>query len=145
MDGREWPKPDSMPVWPAGLEERDPDLGDPRLPVNTGTIQRNLDLIRTDTAAAGVEFALSSFIIRVKDGMVLNPISQRHFLEQLNVFNYPYRYRDLERLAAFQNRFFAKYAAFHALPFIDTARFMPDDPALFSDHVHPTSAGLRVQ
>ena len=111
LDGREWPKPDYRVVWPAGLDEFDPDLSYPRLPVNLNAIQRDLDRIRNDLASVGGELALSSFVWMVKDGMVLDPVRHRFTLEQLNVANYPFRYRELERLARFQNRVFAKYAA----------------------------------
>ena len=57
----------------------------------------------------------------VKDGLVLDPIRHRYILEQLNVSNYPFRYRDLERLADFQNRLFAKYARANGIAFIDVA------------------------
>jgi hypothetical protein len=145
QDGREAPKPDYRLVWPAGLDESDPDLAYPRLPVNLNTIQRDLDRIRTELAAVGSDFAVSSFLWMVKDGLVLDPTRHRYILQQLNVANFPFRYRDLERLSNFQNRFLAKYARVHGLPFIDTARYMPFDPDLFVDAVHTNNAGLRLQ
>jgi len=63
----------------------------------------------------------------VKDGMVLDPIRGRIIWEYLNIYHFPFRYRDIERLTAFQNRVFAKYAAAHGLPFIDVAGRMPFD------------------
>jgi hypothetical protein len=144
-DGREPPKPEYSIVWPAGLDESDPDLAYPKLPVSLNTIQRDLDRIRTELAAAGSDFAVSSFLWMVKDGLVLDPIRHKYILQQLNVGNYPFRYRDLERLSQFQNRFLAKYAKAHGLPFIDTARYMPFDPDLFVDAVHTNNAGLRLQ
>jgi hypothetical protein len=145
LDGHEWPKPDYRLVWPAGLDEDDPDLAYPRLPVNLNVIQRDLDRIRTDLAGVGSDFALSSFVWMVKDGLVLDPIRHKYILEQLNVGNYPYRYRDLERLAKFQNRLLAKYAATHGMPFIDIVGNSPFDPDLFSDAVHTNYAGTRVR
>jgi hypothetical protein len=144
-DGREWPKPDYHVVWPAGLDEQDPDLSFPNLPVNLNIIQHDLDRIRTDLASVGSEFALSSFQWMVKDGMVLDPIRHRLILEQLNVTNWPFRYRDIERLAAFQNRLFAKYAATHGLTFLDIAGVTPTNPDLFNDAVHTNYAGTRVR
>ena len=52
---------------------------------------------------------------------------------------------DMERLAAFQNRVFAKYARAHKLDFIDVARLMPFDPDLFVDAIHNTYAGERLR
>ena len=144
-DGREWPKPDYKVVWPAGLDEQNPDLSYPDLPVNLNTIQRDLDQIRTDLATVGSDFALSSFMWFVKDGMVLDPVRHRYILEQLNIKNYPFHYREMERLARFQNHLFAKYAATHGLPFLDIARYTPFNPDLFSDAVHTNYAGTRLR
>jgi hypothetical protein len=143
--GRELPKPDYEIHWPQGLDEQNPDLRFPNLPVNLTTILRNLDHIRGDLAAVESELALTSFIWMVKDGMVLNPIRNKVLLENLNVVHVPYRYRDLERLAVFQNRVFAKYAAEHRLPFIDVAGRMPLDPDLFADSIHENWFGMRLK
>ena len=50
QDGREWPKPDYKLQWPEGLDEADPDLAYPRLPVSLNLIQRDLDAMRTAVA-----------------------------------------------------------------------------------------------
>ena len=144
-DGGEAPKPSYRLEWPAGLDEQDPDLAYPNLPVNLNTIQRDLDQMRTALASQGSEFAVSSFLWMVKDGMVLDPVRHKYILDQLNIGYFPYRYRDLERLAKFQNRFLAKYAKAHDIPFIDTARYMPLEPDLFVDAVHTNYAGIRLQ
>lgn len=144
-DGHEWAKPDYRVVWPEGLDEQDPDLAYPTLPVNLNTIQHDLDQMRTDLAKVGSDFGVSSFLWMVKDGLVLDPVRHKYISEQLNVGNFPYRYRDMERLSNFQNRFLAKYARVHGLPFIDFARYMPLDPDLFVDAVHTNYAGLRLQ
>ena len=146
MDGREWPKPDYRVIWPEGLDERDPDLAYPTLPVNLTVIQRDLDHIRDELASTGNgQLAVSSFMWLVKDGLVLDPVRHRFILEQLNAGNYPFHYRELERLTKFQNRVFAKYAAVHGLPFVDIAGYMPPDPDLFTDAVHMTYAGTRLK
>ncbi|WP_421994925.1 hypothetical protein [Reyranella sp.] len=143
--GAEWPKPDYRFTWPEGLDEKDPDLAYPDLPVSLNEIENDLDRIRADLATVDSDFALSSFLWMVKDGMVLDPVRHKYILEQLNVANFPYRYRDMERLSNFQNRFLAKYARVHKLPFIDFARYVPLDPDLFVDAVHTNYAGLRLQ
>ena len=97
-------KPDYRLQWPEGLSESDPDLSYPKLPVNLNWIQRDLDDMRTAVQKVGSDFAVSSFLWMVKDGMVLDPVRHKYILEQLNSAYYPYRYRDLERLAIFQNR-----------------------------------------
>lgn len=143
--GGEWPKPDYELVWPRGLDPKDPDISRPDLPVNLPTILHDLDQIRATVAAEGSEFALSSYKWLVKDGMVLDPVRHRAILEYLNVGYAPFRYRDLERLARFQNRVLAKYAAAHDVPFLDLATLMPDDPDLFVDAIHGTSGGERLR
>lgn len=143
--GRELPKPDYAIHWPQGLDEKDPDLSYPELPVNLNTILSDFDRMRADLAPVGGELALSSFVWMVKDGMVLNPIRNKVLWENLNFNYFPYRYRDIERFAAFQNRVLAKYAAAHRLPFIDVAGRMPADPDLFADAVHDGWAGMRLK
>jgi hypothetical protein len=143
--GGEWPKPDYKLVWPAGVDERDPDVGRSDLPVNLSTILGDLDAMRSASEQSGAELVLASFFWLVKDGMVLDPIRHRGILEYLNQGYTPFRYRDLERLAAFQNRVFAKYARVHKLDFIDVARYTPFDPDLFVDAIHTTYAGERMR
>ena len=145
LDGRERPKPDYKVVWPAGLDEANPDLSYPRLPVSLNIIQRDLDRIRADLATTGGELAISSFMWMVKDGLVLDPLRHKYILDQLNIANYPFRYRELERLATFQNRVLAKYAAVHGLTFVDIAGKTPFDPDLFVDAVHPNYGGVRIR
>ena len=143
--GGEWSKPAYDLVWPAGLDETDPDIGRADLPINLSTILGNLDGIRAATQAAGGELALASFVWLVKDGMMLNPIRHKAILEYLNQGYAPFRYRDLERMAAFENRVFAKYAFAHRLAFLDVARLMPRDPDLFVDAIHNTQTGVRLK
>ncbi len=145
VDGKEWPKPDYKVVWPSGLDEQDPDLAYPHLPVSLNAIEHDLDQIRGDLSGIGAEFALSSFAWMVKDGLVLDPVRHRYIIEQLNISNYPFHYRDLERLAAFQNRVFAKYARAHDMTFVDVAGQLPFDPDLFRDALHTSYAGTRMK
>ena len=143
--GTEWPKPSYRLEWPTGLDENAPDITRLDLPVNLSIILRDLDQIRTDLAKVDAELAVSSFVWMVRDGMVLDPLRHRYALEQLNRRYFPFTYRDLERLAAFQNRVLAAYARAHGLPFLDIAATMPFDPNLFFDAVHKTYPGERMQ
>jgi hypothetical protein len=145
LDGREPPKPIYQLEWPKGLDENDPDLNFPTLPVNLNTIQADLDQMRVDLATVDAELSVASFVWFAKDGMVLDPVRHRYILQYLNRAKWPFRYGDIARLAAFQNRVFKKYAAAHNLPFIDVARDMPADPDLFSDAIHNTLSGVRVR
>jgi hypothetical protein len=144
-DGKEWPKPDYAITWPAGLDESNPDLAFPRLPLGLNVVVADLDRMRADLATVGGELAVSSFAWMVKDGMALDPVRHRYVIEQLNGSMWPYRYRDIERLAAFQRRVFEKYAANHGLTFVDVAGKMPFDPDLWVDAVHTNYAGSRMR
>ncbi len=143
--GSEWPKPAYTLDWPAGLDENAPDITRADLPVNLSVILGDLEQIRTDLAKVDAEFAISSFMWMVRDGLVLDPMRHRYLLDQLNVRYFPIGYRDLARLADFQNRVFAAYARTHGLPFLDVAATMPLDPNLFFDAVHKTYPGERMQ
>lgn len=144
-NGREPAKPDYTIEWPPGLDEFDPDLSNPALPVNLGTILRDLDDMRATLRGVGAELAVSSFVWLVHDGMVVDPLRGRFIWENLNRTYWPWRYRDLERLAAFQNRVFEKYAKQRGAPFIDVARDMPRDPDLFGDAIHTSISGVRAR
>ena len=115
------------------------------LPVHLTTILGDLDTIRAAGNAVGAELVLASFFWLVKDGMELDPIRHRSILDYINQNYGPFHYRDVERLAAFQNRVFAKYARVHDLAFIDVARLMPFDPDLFVDAIHNSYAGERLR
>ena len=143
--GSEPAKPDYTLVWPRGVDEADPDLASPDLPVNLPTIVADLDRMRSELAAAGSELAVASFMWLAHDGMVVNPVRNRLLYDYLNVNHYPFRYRDIARLAAFQNRVFAKYAAARGVPFIDIVRHMPSDPDLFADAIHNTQPGINLR
>jgi hypothetical protein len=143
--GSEWSKPSYELTWPEGLDEFDPDITRPDLPVNLNTIIADLESIRSDLAKVGGELSVASFHWLAKEGLVLDAVHQKPILETLNVRYFPFRYRDLERLTTFENRVFAKYDAVHGLPFIDVAGHMPYDPNLFSDAIHNTPAGVRLR
>lgn len=145
MTIKEWPKPPYEVTWPPGLDEQNPDLGYKDLPVNLNAIMGDLDKIRAALAPVGGELAIASFHWLAKDGLELNAGRHKPILEGLNVGQWPYRYRDLERLTDFENRVFRKYAAAHGLPFIDVAGQMPFDPELFSDAFHKTPEGVRLK
>lgn len=143
--GVEPPKPAYEINWPNGLSETDPDLSRPDLPVKLADILGDLDRIRADLAPVGGELAVTSFLWMVKDGLTLDPIRNRMIWEYLNIYMFPYRYRDMERLAIFQNVVLKKYAREHGIDFIDVAGKMPFDPDLYADGVHTTYPGTRMK
>ena len=139
----EWPKPAYQVHWPT--DERDPDVARPDLPLKLDSILRNVDAMREGLAGIHAELALSSFHWLAKDGLVLNGFTNAGAIDELNLRWFPYRYADLARATAFENRVFAKYASLHGLPFIDVARDMPYDPDLFTDATHNTPFGVRLR
>jgi hypothetical protein len=143
--GGEWPKPDYTIDWPNGLDEFDPDLRRSDLPVKLSAIVRDLDTIYEDLSAVGSAFSVASWHWLAKDGLVVDAVRHKTILDVLNVRYFPFRYRDLERMTAFENRVFAKFNAIHHEPSIDVARYMPNDPDLFSDAVHNTPPGVRLR
>ena len=144
--GGEWPRPrTTISAWPAGLDEMDPDITRQDLPVNLSTIISNLDSIRTDLAAVGSGLSVASFHWLVKDGLVLDAARHKAILDTLNIRYFPYSYRDLARMTAFEDRVFAKYDAKYGLPFIDVAKYMPYDANLFSDAIHNTPPGIKLR
>lgn len=143
-DGGEWRKPAYGLRWPAGLDDKAPDLSRMDLPVHLSSILADLDRIRATTVGLGAGMALASFKWLVADGMVLDPERHRVILEYLNIGYAPFSYRDLERLATFQNRVLELYAATRKIDFLDIARAMPSDPDLFIDAIHGTQEGIRL-
>lgn len=142
--GKELPKPAYKMTWPAGLSESEPDLTRTDLPINLSTIVTDLESSRVALQAAGSELAVSSFKWIVHDGLALDPVRNRALWDHLNLGKWPFTYRDIARMAAFQNRVLARYAAQHGLPFIDVAGQMPDDPALATDAIHFSYGGVRL-
>jgi hypothetical protein len=143
--GAEWPKPAYKLDWPQGLDEQAPDLSRQDLPTQLNQILRDLEQIRGDVAQGGGELAVSSFRWMVRDGLVLDPVRHRYIIDQLNVRNFPFTYKDIARVAAFQNKVFETFARQHGLPFIDVDGTMPFDPDLYFDAIHKTYPGERMQ
>lgn len=144
--GREVPKPDYVLEWPEGLDEQDPDVSrTDLLPTGLRRVLSDLDAIRGAMGSIDADLALCSFVWLVRDGMVLDPIRDGQLFDYLNRDWWPYRYRDMRRMADFQNRVFRKYARVHHLPFLQVAERFPEDPALFGDAVHLRPSGTRLQ
>ena len=144
--GAEEDKPELNVVWPADVDEKDPDLESPNLPINLPTILNDLENIRKAAAHSDAQFIMTSFKWLVEDGMKLDPVRHQSIHRYLNVGFYPYSYQLMERLAAFQNLVFAKYAQQHEdVEFIDIAALYPSDPDLFVDAIHQTYGGVRLR
>ena len=143
--GKEPPKPSLSIRWPADLDEHDPPLGDPRLPVQLPRILHDLDRMRDDLQAIDATLMPSSFVALVDPGLVLSPRRDAFIFRELNERYWPFTYAHLRRYFDFENRAFRKYARTQALPFNDLAAEYPRDPRLFVDMVHMTPAGVKLQ
>lgn len=130
--------------WPVDLSETDPDLNHPLLPLNLGTILKDVDSIRKTQQARGGELILSSFVWLAHDGMVLDSEKYLNIYRYLNETFWPFSYGHMRRMADFQNRVFKKYAASNQLAFLDVAGEYPQDPELFEDAIHMTQDGVRL-
>lgn len=138
-------KPAYQLRWPAGVDERNPDVASPNLPLHLPTIVRDLDSIRDSARSIGAQLALCSFEWLSSDRLQLSPVRQPYIYRQLNTELWPLRYADIRRLADFQNRAYRRYAASRSVPFLDVASLIPQDPALFIDAIHMTEAGDRLK
>jgi hypothetical protein len=143
--GLEPPKPRLAINWPRDLDEYDPSLDDPRLPVNLPTILTDLDAIRHTADEIGGRLVMTSFVWLVYPGMVLDPARDATLYAYLNTTFWPFSYAHMRRFADFQSLVFQKYAASKGLDFIDLAASYPRDPRLFDDSIHMTHAGIRLQ
>lgn len=137
-------KPAYQVVWPEDVNEFDPPLDHPHLPSNLTTILNDLDDIRSHVKDQGGELVVSSFFWLVYDGMKLNLPVQKGLYNSLNGVFFPHRYREMERIATFQNRVFQKFAKTHDLPFIDVASVFPREIDLFDDAIHAKYEGVRL-
>jgi hypothetical protein len=144
VPSREPRKPRLTVEWPADLDEQDPPLDHPRLPLLLPTIMRDFDEMRTALSAHGGRLAISSFVWCVREGLQLDRGENAGVYQYLNEMFWPFSYAYMRRLADFQNRVFAKYAKTHGLDFVDVAAGYPLDPRLFEDGIHMRAPGTKL-
>ena len=143
--GIEPAKPAISVAWPTDLDEHDPNLAHPQLPINLPTILTDLEIIRRALDDEGAQLALASFVWLVHPGLRLDPTRDAFLYDYLNIKYWPFTYAHMRRYLDFQNQVFRKYAAAHGLDFMDVAAIYPRDPRLFDDGVHMTAAGVHLQ
>jgi hypothetical protein len=143
--GAEPAKPPLTINWPSDLDEHDPDLRDPRLPISLPSILDDLETIHHDLEQHGSHLLMTSFAWLVYPGLNLDPARDADLFSYLNVTFWPFTYAHLRRFLDFQTRAFRKYASVNQLDFIDVASAYPRDPRLFDDAIHMTHAGIRLQ
>jgi hypothetical protein len=138
-------KPLHVLVWHISVNEQNPDVSSPKLPLHLPTIVKDLDAIRASLQSIGGRLVLCSFEWLAKDGLQLSGTRHAFIYKQLNTELWPLRYAEIRRLADFQNRVFRRYAEARQIPFIDVASMLPQDPNLFVDAIHMTDTGERVK
>jgi hypothetical protein len=141
----ETPKPEYEVEWPSEVDEFNPPLDSPKLPISLPIILKDLESIRSDLDRIDSKLVLSSFNWNVHDGMKLDPVLHKSIRDYLDIGMYPYKYRDIERLSRFQNRVFQKYAESKGLPYIQVAEKFPADPDLFIDPIHENYLGVKLR
>jgi hypothetical protein len=143
--GSEPSKPHIFVDWPHDLDEHDPDLTHPHLPIELPHILSDLEVIRREVSEQGGTFVMTSFVWLVHPGLMLDPSRDAFLFDYLNTKYWPFSYAHMRRLLDFQTQAFRKYATVHDLDFIDVAAAYPRDPRLFDDAIHMTHAGIRMQ
>jgi hypothetical protein len=144
MPGSEPPKPQLPVEWPKDLDERDPNLAHPLLPIELPRILGDLDLIR-EALSPGGRLVMTSFMWLEYPGLVVDPVRDAVLFDYMNVKYWPFTYAHMRRYLDFQAQAFRKYAATHGLDFIDVAGEYPKDLRLFSDPIHMVRGGIHLQ
>jgi hypothetical protein len=145
QNGYEPRKPEYPVVWPAGIDERNPDLSRSKLPMGMEGIVSRFDSMRQALSGTGTELALASFVWMVYPGMRLDMTRHLTLFRYLNESYWPVSYTHMRRIADFQNRVYEIYARQHQLPYLPMAEAFPHDPDLFGDAIHMTPRGLRLR
>ena len=143
--GEEPPKPPYTVEWPSSVDEKRPDPFAPSLPMQLDRVVANLDTIRDAAAASGTDLMVATFVWVVEPSMRLDVRKHLPLFRYLNDTYYPADYAAMRRMADFQNRVFTRYAEARGLTLIDFDRQFPHDPDLFSDAVHLTDRGVRLE
>jgi hypothetical protein len=146
VDGREPAKGNYPLIWPADVDELQPNPDVPDLPMGLATTRHNLDVMRTATTNAGGEFGIMSVAWMIPDGRKpLDLVRHESLYVYLNRTFWPASYEHLRRMTAFQNRFFLEYARRRGVNYFEFAKAVPQDPDLFGDALHMGAPGLRLQ
>lgn len=143
--GSEPPKPPLDLMWPPDLDERDPNLAHPQLPVDLPRLLSDVEATRQELVRNGSDLVVTTIGWLVYPGMVLDPDRDAAILNTINTTYWPFSYAHIRRYLDVKTRAIRKYAAAHQLGFVDAADSFPRDPRLFDDPIHLTRAGMRLQ
>ncbi len=143
----EWRRPPSKLIFPDAVNEADPDIDQNDLPGNLSSILDNLRHMSASSKESNARFLMSSFVWLDGGEPEIMSDTTRYIgiLSQVNQAFWPLSQPDIRRLVDFQNRVFHRFAASKKLDFMDIAGTFPRDPNLFTDAIHFTPEGVRVQ
>jgi hypothetical protein len=144
-DGTEPPKPPYPTIWPADVDEQNPDVTHEPLPMDLHHVVADLESMRTSLQKIDSELAVTSSLWLVYPGMRLDLRRHLTLYRYLNDTDWPASYTHMRRMVDFQNRVFLNYARRHQLAVFDIAKDFPRDPDLFTDPIHMLEDGLRLQ
>jgi hypothetical protein len=145
ITGQEPPKPEQVFYLPEGLDEMKPDREHLGNTLNLNVILKDLDQIKRDADSRNIKMLLATFDWFVYDGMVLDPIRHRGTYVYLNRVFWPINYKNMRRMADFQNRVFKMWAEENQIDLIDVAGLMPRKPDLYIDAIHNVPLGTRIR
>lgn len=137
-------KPAYRVSWPPDLDEFNPDIRYPRLPLRLNAILSDLDSMRRDLEGIESQLVVSSFVWMAQEGMRVNLDTNPQVYRHLNETFWPFSYRHIRRMADFQNRAFRNFARDRNLPFLDVAARYPMDTRFFGDAIHMTGNGVKL-
>jgi GDSL-like Lipase/Acylhydrolase family len=143
----EWRRSPSKLIFPDAVNEADPDIDRNDLPGSLSSILDNLRHMSAISKGSNARFLMSSFVWLDGSEPEIMSDKTRHveILSQVNRAFWPLSQTDTRRLVDFQNRVFQRFAASKKLDFMDIAGSFPRDPDLFTDGIHFTTEGVRMQ
>lgn len=116
-----------------------------RLPLNLDIICADLERIARVAEAGHGRLFVSTFTWFDAHGKALNAHRHRHIFEDLNAKTWPLTNADWHELMTFQNDVFRAFAAHRGVGLLEVDSQLPQDPDLFVDPIHVTSAGSRLR
>jgi hypothetical protein len=122
------------------LIQKDPDIDRNDLPFRLHEQISDVRDVADATRSIGAEFFLASFVAIVGEGLRLDPVRHRQILKILNEEYAPMTYREIRQSLDFENTVYRKLSQIDNHPFLDVDRYFPQDPDLFEDMIHLSSA-----
>jgi len=116
-----------------------------RLPLNLDVICNDLARIARVAKTGHGRLFVSTFTWFNADGIALNAHRHRHIYDDLNARTWPLTNADWHELMTFQNDVLRAFALQRGVGLLEVDSQLPQDPDLFVDPIHVTSAGSRLR